>query len=80
MWIARQGVRGDGNDVVGEEAGMRRDGDDAARRSRGRGETRQRRYDVIFGRSGLSSGCLTVMRVTRACRATLKLTFHCFKP
>ena len=42
VWIARQGVRGDGNDVVGEEVGMRRDGDDVARRSRGRGEMRQR--------------------------------------
>ena len=72
-------MRGDGDDVVGEEAGMRRDRDDVARQSRGGGEMQQRQYDVIFGRSRLSSGCLTVMRITRACRAALKLTFHGFK-
>ena len=65
MRIVRQRVGDDGDDVVGEEARMRRDGDDAARRSRGKDKTRWRRSDVIFGRSRLSSGCLTVLGPVR---------------
>jgi hypothetical protein len=38
-WIAKQRVRGDSNDVVGEEAGMRHDGDSTAQQSGGDGET-----------------------------------------